>query len=33
MERPEEVNAYIRGWLTKKFPSSAGTFKRAEGEL
>jgi len=33
MERPEEVNAFLRDWLTRIFPSSADTFKKAEGEL
>jgi len=33
MERPEEVNTYLRDWLTRTFPSSSGTFKRARGEL
>jgi len=33
MERPEEVNAYLRDWLTRIFPYSAGTFKKAEDEL
>jgi hypothetical protein len=33
MERPKEVNAYLRDWLTRNFPPTAGTFKKAEDEL
>jgi len=33
MERPEEVNSYLRDWLIRTFPSDAETFKKAEGEL
>jgi hypothetical protein len=33
MERPEEVNAYLRDWLARTFPSSSGIIKKAEDEL
>jgi len=33
MERPEEVNAFLRDWLTRTFPPSAGAFKKAGDEL
>jgi len=33
MERPEEVNGYLRDWLTRNFPTSTGTFRKAEDEL
>jgi len=33
MERPEEVNAYLRDWLTRTFPSSAGIIGMARDEL
>jgi len=33
MERPEEVNAYLRDWLTRTFPSSASVTKKARDEL
>ncbi|KAF9653905.1 alpha/beta-hydrolase [Thelephora ganbajun] len=33
MERPKEINAYLGDWLTRTFPSSRGTFEKAEGEL
>jgi len=33
MERPREVNAYLRDWLTRTFSSGVGTFKKAGDEL
>jgi len=33
MESPEEVNGYLRDWLTSNFPSSVGTLRKAKDEL
>jgi len=33
MERPEEVNAYLKDWLARIFPPSAGIIKKARDEL